>query len=344
MTSGDVQTVATGLEDGDFVFAASDAAGDYIYRWEIGDDDEWDKITAADYLDETGTDYSITGLALLEGVLYAVGDNTTDSKLFRSLDPTADDPSWSTETEADDVFDSTPSALRVSASEGITKLWAIDTALPALVSYKDTLALVGPASKTPRDGASIQMNPVSGAAFHLTLTWETPSDSISKYNLRIALDSDFDEEVLSSAGDISGDWDEGDIVSAVCGPGAAYDVAFMPETTYYWRVRIDAAGPVKSAWSDVRSFTIGKLPEALPPVTIEQPPAPVIEVPPTPEITITPPEIVLPAPEPVPEIVIPEPPAPPAPITPAYIWAIIIIGAILVIALVVLIIRTRRPV
>jgi hypothetical protein len=346
MTAGDVQTIATGLEDGDFVFAASDAAGDYIYYWEIGDDDEWDKITADDYLDETGTDYSIMGLALLEGVLYAVGDNTTDSKMFRSLDPTADDPSWSTETEATDVFDSTPSALRASRSEGITKLWAIDTALPALVSYKDTLALVGPASKTPRDGADVSVNWVSGESFHVTLTWETPSDKVRIYDVNIALDSDFDEDIVDTTlTKASGTWDEGDIISAVVGPGATlFDVAFMPDTTYYWRVRVNSAGPVKSAWSEVRSFAVGSLPEAVEPVIIEQPPAPVISVPPAPAITIEPPEIVLPAPEPAPEIVIPAAPAPPAPITPAYIWAIIIIGAILVIALVVLIIRTRRPV
>jgi hypothetical protein len=342
-----MQTVATGLADGDFIFAAVEQAGEYIYRWEIGEDDEWDAITADDYLDETGTDYSIYGLVLEGGVLYAVGDNTSDSKMFRTLNPTDDDPSWSTKTSPGETFSSVPSTLRVSVSGDVTKLWTIDTTSAAmdLFSYKDTLAIVGPTSKTPADGADIDMNPVSGEAFHLTLTWETPSDGITKYNLRIALDSDFDEEVLSSAGDITGDWDEGDIVSAVCGPGAAYSVSFMPHTTYYWRVRVDAAGPVKSAWSEVRSFNIGELPEQLEPVIIQQPPAPVISVPPAPAITIEPPEIVLPpSPAPPPDIVIPSPPAAPAPITPAFIWAIVIIGAILVIALVVLIIRTRRPV
>jgi len=106
-------------------------------------------------------------------------------------------------------------------------------------------------------------------------------------------------------------------------------VAFASETTYYWRVRVNIAGPVKSPYSETRSFTIGTLPETpIIPVEVVIPPPPVISVPEAPTITITPPEIVL----------------PPAPITPAYIWAIIIIGAILVIAVVVLIIRTRRPV
>jgi len=122
----------------------------------------------------------------------------------------------------------------------------------------------------------------------------------------------------------------------------------MPETTYYWRVRADATGPIYSPWSAVRSFTIGTLPEAAAPVIIRQPPpAPVIEVPPAPEIVLQPPDIILPAPPaptPAPEIVIPAAPAP-APAVPSWaIYAIIIIGAVLVIALIVLIMRTRRPV
>ena len=339
--SDDIQATATGLADGDFIFAAVGSAGEDVYYWEIGDDDEWDSIG------ETSAGYSSYGIALAEGVLYVLSANTSDSKMLRTLNPTAADPSWSTVDSAGEDFDVGPQAMKVSVSEGITKLWAIDTCGTAeLFSYKDTLALVGPASKTPRDGASIQMNPVSGEAFHMTLTWETPSDKVTKYDLNVALDDDFDEKVLDT--DVtksSGTWDEGDIIAVVCGLGADKSVAFMPETTYYWKVRVNSAGPVKSAWSDVRSFTIGELPEQLEPVIIQQPPAPVISVPPAPSITIEPPEIVLPPqPAPPPDIVIPAAPAAPAPITPAYIWAIIIIGAILVIALVVLIIRTRRPV
>ena len=119
---------------------------------------------------------------------------------------------------------------------------------------------------------------------------------------------------------------------------------FMPGETYYWRVRLNSTGPVYSPWSEVRSFTVGELPEAPAPVVITQAPAPVISVPPAPEIVLEAPEIVIPAPTPAPEIVIPAAPAP-APAVPSWaIYAIIIIGAVLVIALIVLIMRTRRPV
>jgi len=87
-------------------------------------------------------------------------------------------------------------------------------------------------------------------------------------------------------------------------------------TTYYWRVRaIKDTAPV-SGWISGAFTTMAKPVEPLPPV----------------EITPTPP---------APEIVIP--PAP-APITPAWIYVIIAIGAVLVIAVIVLIVRTRRAV
>jgi hypothetical protein len=81
-------------------------------------------------------------------------------------------------------------------------------------------------------------------------------------------------------------------------------------TTYFWSVR--AIQPTEGAQS-VGTFTT--MAKAEPPVVVE--------------------------PTPPPQIVLPEQPAP---ITPAYIWAIVIIGAILVIAVIVLIVRTRRVV
>jgi len=101
------------------------------------------------------------------------------------------------------------------------------------------------------------------------------------------------------------------------------------DMTYFWKVR--AVAPVAGPWSTVSNFTtlaepVEPAPPA-PPVVVQQVPAPIIQMPPQPAA-------------PAPIVIPPQP----APITPAYIWAIIIIGAILVIAVVVLIVRTRRPV
>jgi hypothetical protein len=96
--------------------------------------------------------------------------------------------------------------------------------------------------------------------------------------------------------------------------------------TYFWKVRPIA--PVEGGWSAIANFSVMEEPtEPPPPVVVQELPPPVINIPPAP---------------PAQQIVIPPAPPPPAQIVPAYIWAIIIIGAILVIAVIVLIVRTRR--
>jgi hypothetical protein len=338
---GAVQVTATGLSDGDIVLAGDDTSGEF-YRWELGDDDEWDSIL------ELSSGYDVTGVGIYQGVLYVLADNTTDSKLMRTLTPTSDDPTWSTINSAGEVFDATPTALRSSVSGTVTKLWAVDTLGGQLFSFKDTLAVASVAARAPADGADILFNTVSGESAQIIFSWTSPSDKVTEFDFEIATDANFDEDVLSLAiVKSSGSWDEGDVISQIVGPGASgsANIAFQPDTTYYWRVRVDAAGPVRSAYSTTRSFTTGSLPEIQPPVVIEQPPAPVIEVPPAPAITLQPPEIVLPEPPaPPPDIVIPAAPEPTPPVPTWAIYAIIIIGAVLVIALIVLIMRTRRPV
>jgi len=343
---GEVQVTATGLSDGDMVIASANATTPYFYQWELGEDDEWDKISAEDAIT---SGYNVTGIGLFEGVLYATTSNNTDSELFRTLTPTSDDPTWSTVASAGEAFDVAPKTLNLSAGSDITKIWAIDVLGPYLFSYKDTLATATVSVNSPADGADIPFNRVSGVSEQIIFTWECPSDKVSEFDFEIATDSGFNEDVLSLAiVKSSGTWDEGDIISQIVGPDAATAAAainFMEETTYYWRVRVDAAGPIRSNYSETRSFTTGSLPEAVAPVIISQAPAPVIEVPPAPAITLQPPEIVLPAPPPAPpEIVIPAAPAPAPPIPSWALYVIIIIGAVLVIALIVLIMRTRRPV
>jgi photosystem II stability/assembly factor-like uncharacterized protein len=334
--SGDVFATATGLSDGDFVIAGCDSG---VYAWELGSDDEWDDISPSALSGNT-----TSGIGLWDGVLYVIADDGTDSVLVRTLTPTDDDPTWSSVESDGETFDQTPQALKLSA--GSTMLWAIDTTGAALFTYKDTLGTVGVEMSLPADDADVPFNTVSGSARQIIFTWNSPSDKVTKFNFEIATDSGFNEDVLSLGIEkSSGTWDEGATISQIVGPGASGDanIQFNPETTYYWRVRVDAAGPVRSAWSDVRSFTTGALPEVQPPVIITQEPPPTISVPEFPPITIEPPEIVLPAPQPVPSIVIPSAPEPTPPVPSWAIYAIIIIGAILVIALIVLIMRTRRP-
>jgi len=276
----------------------------------------------------------------VEGVLYVQCDDTDNANTFRTLSPDDSEPSsgmWSVMQSAGEQFKATPQALKVSS--GSTKLWAVDKSAPALYVYTDWIATEGITLTAPSDGSVVAVNPVSGGTYTVALSWDRLSKS-KIYDYQVALDSGFVEKVVSESTDST----TSSTVSVVINTGDTLG-ALMPGTKYYWRVRTNIAGPVRSPWSATRSFTVGELPEAQPPVVIQQPPAPVIEVPPAPSITLQPPEIVLPAPPPPPpEIVIPAAPEPTPPVPTWAIYAIIIIGAVLVIALIVLIMRTRRPV
>ena len=349
MTSGVVSVAADGLDEGDLIVAGVDTAGDYLYRW-VWEDEEWEDIA------DVPTGFSTYGMALNGGILYSLSANTTsgNSKLARSLNPTSDDPSWNTVDSAGEAFDATPSALRVSVSDTTVKLWAVDSySTDQLFSYKDTLAVVKPTLLSPREGFENEINPISGTTFDITFSWTKPSSKVTAYDFFIALDSGFDEVVLSQVlvSDAS-------TVGVVAGPTGStietksFEVAYMPGTTYYWKVRVDAAtidstdyGPVRGQWSEVRSFKIVDAP-VTPTVTVAPTPEITVTIPPAPSITVTP-EIIIPTPEivlPAPQITLPPSPAPVAPIPGWALYAIIIIGAILVISLIVLILRTRRPV
>jgi len=93
------------------------------------------------------------------------------------------------------------------------------------------------------------------------------------------------------------------------------DTALSYNTTYYWRVKALKGTVVVSDWVSGAFTTTSKA-------------APAVEVtpaPPAPQITVPAPQVVM-----------------PAAVTPMWVWAIIAIGAILVITVVVLIARTRR--
>ncbi|MBA7698548.1 hypothetical protein ES703_107226 [subsurface metagenome] len=153
--------------------------------------------------------------------------------------------------------------------------------------------------------------PEAGASTLLTnvaFTWERVTDATS-YEL-----------VLSGNADLSDP-----IAEETCaGTAYTYTGALTDATPYYWQVTA-LEGTTVLAESDLGAFT------ALTPVEAV-----------VPEVIVEAPEITVEAP-PVPEIIV-EVPAAEAPPTPGYIWVIIAVGAVLVIAVIVLIVRTRRVV
>ncbi|MBA7467852.1 hypothetical protein ES707_03074 [subsurface metagenome] len=190
---------------------------------------------------------------------------------------------------------------------------------------------VAPANLVPANGA-INI-PILGPAF----AWAPPAGvpGITGYNFELTTDPTFAAITVGKAS------------PAV--PYLVWGTALEYETAYYWRVQAVTATGV-STWVTSVFTTVA---EAEPPVTVEPPPTPTITViQPTPTVTVIPPDIdvtVIP-----PDITVDIPPATttivepviewPDEVTPAYIWAIVAIGALLVIAVIILIIRTRRVV
>jgi hypothetical protein len=114
-----IQVTASGLADGDFIYAGTEAADLDIDRWEIGDSTSWSDIMSG----TQGDGMLVRGLLLdSNGAAYAVSDNGTNSQVRRALSPSSADDSttWSTMSSAGETFAAIPSALRIT--EGSTKL------------------------------------------------------------------------------------------------------------------------------------------------------------------------------------------------------------------------------
>ena len=185
-----------------------------------------------------------------------------------------------------------------------------------------------PVGLVPANGA-INI-PILGPAF----AWSPPAvPGITGYNFELTTDPTFATITVGTAN-----------------PAEPYLVWAGPleyETAYYWRVRAVTAAGV-SVWV-TSVFTTVAEPE--PPVTIEPPPTPTIilptptvtVIPPDIDVTVEPPDITVDIPTPTTTIVEPVIEMPEE-VTPAYIWVIVAIGALLVILVITLIIRTRRVV
>jgi hypothetical protein len=202
-------------------------------------------------------------------------------------------------------------ATATGLSAGRTYYWRVRAASPVLSRYSETRTFITQLS-TP--AAPPTLAPVSGAQDVIlmpTFGWGAVTYATS-YELELTKDPTFGSGIMKRTSPTN---------------ALVWDTPLDYSTAYYWRVRaVTATG--SSPWVTGVFTTMA---EPTPPVVVEPtPPAP-----PAPEITLE-----VPAPQ-VTEVVIPPPPAPEY-IVPGYIYAIIAIGGVLVIAVIVLIVRTRR--
>jgi hypothetical protein len=340
-----------GAADGDYanngiIYAAQ---GDVIMRWEVGGDyEDWKEVdTSTTYPirdvdpdtagDQQGT---IVGLASFGGALYAMytGDmdadaNDDDSAFARTIEGTSRTPYWiASDSVLDAMFDLSPNPLLFSS--GSTRIWSVNTT-PAspdpdeLWSYTDVVeAVVAPELTSPSDGAMASVDALLDKINPVRFAWEEVNE-YTYYQLRLGTNDAVTVNFVTYDVPSKYEWTT---IADGTGGAAEFEYAFVVGETYYWKVRVN--DPVYGPWSEVRSFTIEE-PEAAaiaPPAQVTVQPAP------APEVTVE-----APAPAPAPQVTVEVPPAE-VPPTPGYIWAIIAIGAILVIAVIVLILRTRRPV
>jgi hypothetical protein len=181
-------------------------------------------------------------------------------------------------------------------------------ATPFAVVAGEATGIASPALHSPTMGDDeVSLSP--------TFAWELIDDA-DGYYFELADNSALALPIVRMDGD------EGRLTSTVYG----YIGKLEYSTAYYWRVKAvsgtEAADDLKeSSWNTGVFVTMAEPEEPAPPIVIEESEPPVI--------TIEQPDIVVPLPA-------------ETQITPAWIYVIIGVGAVLVIAVVVLIVRTRR--
>lgn len=132
-----VQVTASGLGQGDYIYAASQRGTTGVFRWHIGPSTVWTDMHAP-----TPSSYRAYGIVLENGVLYVLTSNGSASSGLRTLSPNQTSSlsdTWN-RMPATAVFTIVPRALVITRSAGRPKLWAIDVASDQLYSYLDTLA------------------------------------------------------------------------------------------------------------------------------------------------------------------------------------------------------------
>ncbi|MBN1692555.1 MAG: hypothetical protein JW845_03265 [Dehalococcoidales bacterium] len=160
-------------------------------------------------------------------------------------------------------------------------------------------------------------SPVNGGEVNTTtpgFSW-SPISGATSYRFELATDSDFTDIVYT-------------VDPSTAGAQLPSTITLERGMQYFWRVK--TLTPTEGEWSTVANFVVAELPPETTPVTITTAPQPTItNIIEQPAATTT---------------VITVPPVEEKVVNPSYIWAIIVVGAVLVIAVIILIVRTRRTV
>ena len=194
---------------------------------------------------------------------------------------------------------------------GITYYWRVQTNTPLFSVWSQTRSFTVQqvAASVPENASPI--NGATGISDKPSFSW-SPVAGTTKYEFQLSDTTNFDIAMFSEK-----------LANTGIQPAG---LTLKAGKTYFWRVR--AYEPNQGDWSSIANFTVA--------VPVTPPPTPIVTMAPTPTIIVT-----VPA---APAVTLTVPVQEEKVINPTYIWAIIIIGAVLVIAVIVLIVRTRRSV
>jgi hypothetical protein len=253
--SGDVQVVAdANYQENHTIYAATNTPDEGIWRWTIGVSTLWEQIDKS--ITEFKSGQRIGGLAVgPEGTLYALRmerATSTSGGVIRSLNPSTPDPA---EVEFDLVNDALPagttfgptsdfpktlSCLKLSGDAKQNEPWSIDGKNQTIYRYQDTLCKVGPTPVMPEAGDIVPIDS-SGYVTSLILKWEELAGA-TRYEAAVYQDSEATSKV----------WSETTTSTAIIVTKGSNPAQLISGTNYYWRVR--SVEPVKSLWSETRSF------------------------------------------------------------------------------------------
>jgi len=264
--AGGVRAVMDGkYADNHMMYAIVEmSTGGGIWRCVVDPDDpgsaEWkqiDNIDSAGNIDQAARSLRsnlYVGMELF-GVFYATDYVTANRTpvddyaggVWRSVNPTADTdgvnpPSFYRETNG--LTSGVDKVIIIGAAVYPTTLFCLNSAAPnyydKLVALTDTLGSPVAVSK-PVDAATGEGIRLSTTSLYMTVTfaWEATAGAI-QYELQVADDTEFKSRLTLTDSGLN----EGQVVDVT---------NIIPGKKYFWRVRVTE--PLKSPWSEVRSFT-----------------------------------------------------------------------------------------
>ncbi len=270
---GDVQVIPhSNYEQNKTIYAATDIADRGIYRWVIGSSTAWELVDLSMLELESGEQFS--GLAMgQEGTLYALRKepvNTAGSGgMNRSLNSAAVNtagiewdvinatlPVGVTFDPEINLYDHTPSFLRMSGNDFQNELWSVDTHDVNNIKIYRFIDNICKTGAWIDEAVEIGCDPASGRNQGFELIWEQLSLS-DEYEINIAKDDVFSMTLATVEPASNPFYEPFSVVSPayLIPAGASLDCGHG----YYWRVRTRHAVTgeyIRSPWSDTGDFLV----------------------------------------------------------------------------------------